>query len=156
MPYHSPLPDLGLAREFSGLGPWFNSQPLSLASLGGKVVFVHFWTLGCSNCIATLPHIRGYWSKFKDTSFVLIGVHTPEFTYEKLPSNVQDALKRFSIRYPVPMDNDFGTWNGFSNRYWPAAYIIDKTGHIRFSHFGEGAYDEMERVIGDLLKETSA
>jgi thiol-disulfide isomerase/thioredoxin len=149
----STLPKLSRAPEFAGLGPWHNSEPFSLESLRGKVVLVDFWTYSCINCIRTLPHIQRYWEKFNDMPFVLIGVHTPEFTFEKLESNVADAIKRHALTYPIAQDNDFETWNAFANRYWPAKYLIDAEGYIRYTHFGEGAYEETDRAIQSLLAE---
>ncbi len=154
------LPKITRAPEFTGLGPWHNlpagrqdSQPFTLASLKGKVVLVDFWTYSCINCIRTLPYIQGYWEKFKDMPFVLIGVHTPEFVFEKSQSNVADAIKKHGLTYPVAQDNDFGTWDAFANRYWPAKYLIDAEGYIRYTHFGEGAYEETDMAIQSLLKE---
>ncbi|TSC58201.1 MAG: Cytochrome c bioproteinis protein [Candidatus Peregrinibacteria bacterium Greene0416_19] len=148
------LPKLVRAPEFTGLGPWHNSEPFTLASLKGKVVLVDFWTYSCINCIRTLPYMEGYWDKFKDTGrFVLIGVHSPEFVFEKDQGNVRDAIKRHGLTYPVAQDNDFGTWRAFANRYWPAKYLIDAEGTIRYTHFGEGAYEETDLAIQSLLQE---
>ncbi len=150
----SKLPKIDRAPEFLGLGPWHNSAPLTLESLRGKVVLVDFWTYSCINCIRTLPYIQGYWEAFKDTGkFVLIGMHTPEFVFEKDQRNVADAIKRHGLTYPVAQDNDFGTWNAFRNRYWPAKYLIDAEGNVRYTHFGEGAYEETEEAIESLLGE---
>ncbi len=148
------LPTIIRAPEFTGLGPWHNSEPFTLASLKGKVVLVDFWTYSCINCIRTLPYIQGYWEKYKDTGkFVLIGVHTPEFTFEKSQKNVAMAIKQHRLTYPVAQDNDFGTWSAFANRYWPAKYLIDANGVIRYEHFGEGEYDQTDLAIASLLKE---
>ncbi len=147
------LPKIVRAPEFTGLGPWHNSQPLKLSDLKGKVVLVDFWTYSCINCIRTLPYIQGYWDKFKGTLFVLLGVHTPEFVFEKDEGNVSDAIKRHGLTYPIAQDNDYGTWNAFSNRYWPAKYLIDKDGYIRYTHFGEGGYKETDLAIQSLLAE---
>ncbi|TSC97055.1 MAG: Redoxin protein [Candidatus Peregrinibacteria bacterium Greene1014_49] len=148
------LPNLGTAPKFAGLGPWHNGNPLTMEELHGKVVLIDFWTYSCINCIRTLPYIQGYWETFKDTGkFVLIGVHTPEFVFEKDQKNVADAIKRHGLTYPVAQDNDFGTWNAFRNRYWPAKYLIDAEGNIRYTHFGEGAYEETEEAIRSLLGE---
>jgi sulfite exporter TauE/SafE/thiol-disulfide isomerase/thioredoxin len=148
------LPKLSRAPEFTDLGPWHNSEPFTLASLKGKVVLVDFWTYSCINCIRTLPYIQGYWEKFKDKPFVLIGVHSPEFVFEKSEANVKDAIARHGLTYPVAQDNDFGTWIAFSNRYWPAKYLIDAEGYIRYAHFGEGAYEETDLAIQSLLAES--
>lgn len=148
------LPNLGKAPEhFVGLGPWHNSEPFDLADLKGKVVLIDFWTYSCINCIRTLPYIEAYWQKYKDQPFVLIGVHTPEFTFEKSEGNVAKAIRNHGLTYPVAQDNDFGTWRSFSNRYWPAKYLIDAEGNVRYTHFGEGAYEETDEAIASLLKE---
>ena len=148
------LPRLIRAPEFSGLGPWHGSEPFTLASLKGKVVLVDFWTYSCINCIRTLPYLQGYWEKFKATDkFVLIGVHSPEFTFEKSRKNVAMAIRQHGLTYPVAQDNDFATWGAFANRYWPAKYLIDAEGYVRFTHFGEGEYEETDLAIQSLLKE---
>ncbi len=152
----SDLPILGQAPELKGLGRWFNSDPLTIASLKGKVILVHFWTFECINCIHTLPAIQGYWEKYREKPFVILGVHTPEFTFEKSADHLRDAIKKDGLTYPVVQDNDFATWNAFGNQYWPAAYIIDAQGNIRYQHFGEGEYDTMDKVIRDLLREIGA
>lgn len=149
------LPKLAHAPEFTGLGPWHNSQPFTLASLKGKVVLVDFWTYSCINCVRTLPYIVGYWEKYKDQPFVLLGVHTPEFAFEKVEANVSAAIKEHGLTYPVAQDNDYGTWEAFGNHYWPAKYLIDKDGHIRYTHFGEGGYEETDQAIMALLKEVN-
>ena len=149
----SDLPILGPAPELQGLGNWHNSAPLTMEGLRGKVVLVHFWTFECINCIHSLPSIQGYWEKYKDKPFVVIGVHTPEFTAEKLDANLTNAIQKRGLTYPVVQDNDFKTWNAFGNQYWPAAYIIDAEGNIRYEHFGEGEYDTMDQNIHDLLAE---
>lgn len=148
------LPRLSRAPELTGTGEWFNSEPFTLASQRGKVVLIDFWTYSCINCIRTLPYMQGYWEKYKDTGkFVLLGVHTPEFAFEKLAPNVQDAIRRHGLTYPNVQDNDYGTWRAFANRYWPAKYLIDADGYIRYTHFGEGAYEETDEVIAALLEE---
>lgn len=141
------------APEITGISNWLNSEPLTLESLKGKVVLIDFWTYTCINCIRTLPHVTSWYEKYKDDGLVIIGVHTPEFEFEKNTDNVQGAIEQFGITYPVAQDNDFGTWRAFSNRYWPAKYLIDKNGNIRYYHFGEGKYDETERAIQLLLQE---
>ena len=134
-------------------GEWLNTKPLTMTSLKGKVVLIDFWTYTCINCIRTLPYLKTWNEKYSDKGLVIIGVHTPEFEFEKNLSNVQKAIADFRITYPVMQDNDFATWNAYSNQYWPAHYLIDKTGVIRDTHFGEGAYDETEEMIQKLLKE---
>lgn len=153
----SSLPVLGQApADFVSTGQWFNSPPLHLADLRGKVVLIDFWTYSCINCIRTLPYMEAYWEKYKNAPFVIIGVHTPEFTFEKEPSNVAMAIKEHGLTYPVVQDNDYGTWNAFNNQYWPAKYLIDAQGNIRFEHFGEGNYDETDAAIASLLGEIGA
>lgn len=145
---------LGAAPEFIAGGQWFNSVPLTLKSLRGKVVLVDFWTYTCINCIRTLPYLRNWYAKYKDKGLVIIGVHTPEFEFEKSPQNVERAIRDFALEYPVMQDNNYATWNAYKNRYWPAKYLIDKNGKIRYTHFGEGEYDETEAAIQKLLEET--
>jgi len=147
------LPKLARAPELAGLGPWYNSPPLTLASLKGKVVLVDFWTYSCINCVRTLPHIQELWSKYKDQPFVIVGVHAPEFTFEKKPENVADAIRKHHLDYPIAQDNDFATWKAFDNQYWPAKYLIDAQGVIRYTHFGEGDYGETEQAVKSLLAE---
>ncbi len=144
------------APELIEGGQWFNSLPLRLSELKGKVVLIDFWTYTCINCIRTLPYIKSWHEKYKDKGLVIIGVHTPEFEFEKNPINVERAIKDFSLNYPIMQDNNYETWNSFRNRYWPAKYFIDREGRLRFTHFGEGEYDESERLIQDLLKEAGA
>jgi cytochrome c biogenesis protein CcdA/thiol-disulfide isomerase/thioredoxin len=151
--YLPKLPKITRAPEFNSPGPWLNSEPLTMAELKGKVVLIDFWTYSCINCIRTLPYIQGYWEKFKDTPFVIVGVHTPEFVFEQKTENVEDAIARHGLTYPVVQDNDFGTWRAYANRYWPAKYLIDADGYIRYTHFGEGAYEETDLAIQSLLKE---
>lgn len=153
-PVPSNLPILGQAPDdFAGNGPWHNAASLHLADLRGKVVLIDFWTYSCINCIRTLPYEKATWQRFKDQPFVLIGVHTPEFTFEKSVSNVDMAIKEHGLTYPVFQDNDYATWNAFNNQYWPAKYLIDAKGNIRYTHFGEGAYEETDRNIASLLAE---
>jgi cytochrome c biogenesis protein CcdA/thiol-disulfide isomerase/thioredoxin len=140
----------------SGATDWINSPPLTADQLKGKVVLVDFWTYSCINCLRTLPYVEAWAQKYKDSGLVVIGVHTPEFAFEKDLSNVQKAVHDFGITYPVAMDNNNKIWNAFSNEYWPAHYFIDANGKVRYHHFGEGNYDESERWIQDLLKERNA
>ncbi|MEH2538293.1 MULTISPECIES: thioredoxin family protein [unclassified Bradyrhizobium] len=143
------------APDFVGLGNWFNSAPLKLADLRGKVVLVNFWTYGCVNCVNTLPHVTALYAKYKDRGLVVVGIHTPEFPFERSASNVQAALKRHGITYPVAQDNDSRTWNAYRNRYWPAQYIVDQNGKIVFQHDGEGQYEQIERTVAGLLNANS-
>jgi thiol-disulfide isomerase/thioredoxin len=143
------------APDFTGLGNWYNSAPLSIADLRGKVVLVNFWTYGCVNCVNTLPHVTALYAKYKDRGLVVVGIHTPEFPFEKSGGNVQAALKRHGITYPVAQDNNSRTWNAYGNRYWPAQYIVDQNGAIVFQHDGEGEYEQIDRTIQNLLAKAS-
>lgn len=144
------------APEIIANGAWFNSRPLAIKNLSGKVVLVDFWTYTCINCIRTLPYLKNWHDKYADKGLTIIGVHTPEFEFEKKATNVKAAIKDFGLKYAVVQDNNFATWNAYRNRYWPAKYLIDKNGKIRYMHFGEGAYDETEMKIQQLLAETGA
>src|SRR3989344_5527776 len=150
--------DLGNAPELIPGGKWFNvgpaSESLSMKSFRGQVILVDFWTYTCINCIRTLPYLKSWHDKYKDKGLIIIGVHTPEFEFEKNPDNVARAIKDFGLTYPVMQDNDFATWNAYKNHYWPAKYLVDKDGKIRYTHFGEGDYDETETKIQELLKES--
>ena len=154
MPKKSNLTSFGNAPEFVGINHWINTdKALTLADLRGKVVLVDFWTYTCINCIRTLPFVTGWYEKYKDQGFVVVGVHTPEFEFEKKTENVLEAMKQYKINYPVAQDNDYATWNAYNNRYWPAKYLIDSKGVIRWIHFGEGEYEEAEKAIQELLEE---
>jgi thiol-disulfide isomerase/thioredoxin len=132
---------------------WLNSPALSAQDLRGKVVLVDFWTFGCINCRNALPHVREWHRKYKDQGLVVVGVHTPEFAYEKNTANVQRALVDLDVPFPVALDNNFAIWRAFRNNYWPALYFVDARGQIRFHHVGEGAYEKSEQVIQQLLDE---
>lgn len=132
---------------------WLNSTPLHLSDLKGKVVMVEFWTFGCYNCRNVEPHVKEWHLKYAKRGFVVIGVHSPEFSYEHDLDKVTRYLKEHDIRFPVPIDNDLSTWNSYGNRYWPAMYLIDKQGVIRYVRMGEGGYHETERLIQSLLGE---
>ena len=151
----APLPVLGQAPELVPGGQWFNSKPLTLAGLEaqGRVTLIDFWTYTCINCIRTLPYVEAWDSEYRDKGLTVIGVHTPEFAFEREASNVARAISDFGIRYPVVQDNDYGTWNAFGNQYWPAKYLIDAEGNVRYAHFGEGDYDVTESAIRSLLAE---
>ena len=145
-----------MAPEIDDAGQqWINSDPFLLADMQaeGKVVLIDFWTYTCINCIRTLPYVKSWHDKYADHGLVILGVHTPEFEFEKVYENVVAATEKFELEYPVVQDNEFNTWNAFSNRYWPAKYLIDHEGRIRYSHFGEGAYDETEMKIREILTE---
>ncbi len=141
------LPDL------SGASSWLNSKPLTREDLKGKVVLIDFWTYSCINCLRTLPYVKSWAEKYKLDGLVVIGVHTPEFAFEKIVSNVQNSLKDLEITYPIALDSDYKIWNAFKNSYWPAHYFVDRQGRIRHHHFGEGEYQESEKIIRDLLAE---
>ena len=145
------LPDFGAAPEFTGIERWLNSEPLSLAQLRGRVVLVDFWTYACINCIRTLPHVNRWAELYTPQGLTVVGVHTPEFAFERTTSNVEVAMRRHGVKHPVAQDNRYGTWKAYSNQYWPAAYLIDAQGRIRYKHFGEGEYDRTEAVIRALL-----
>lgn len=150
--------DLGQAPALIEGGRWFNlpenKDALTIKELRGKVILVDFWTYTCINCIRTLPYLRTWHEKYKEQGLVIIGVHTPEFEFEKNADNLQKAISDFKLTYPIMQDNNFATWQAYDNHYWPAKYLIDKDGKIRYTHFGEGEYDETEQIIQDLLKET--
>ncbi len=139
------------APEIRGIETWINSEPLTLESLKGQVVLIDFWTYSCINCIRSIPFINGWYEKYKDEGLVVIGVHAPEFAFEKLPENVKKAVNDFGVEYPVALDNDFKTWRAYENRYWPAHYFIDREGNVVHTHFGEGEYDNSEMIIQQLL-----
>ena len=152
----SALPSEGMAPSLDGATQWLNSKPLTAQDLRGKVVLVDFWTYSCINCLRTLPYVKAWAEKYRDQGLVVVGVHAPEFAFERDIGNVSKAIKDLGINYPVAVDNQFSIWRAFKNQYWPAHYFIDATGHIRHHHFGEGSYAESERVIQQLLKEAGS
>ncbi len=170
-PTNGRLSDYGLAPEILTKGVWFNSAglgsgsvpasgetvgstpPLTLADLRGKVVVVDFWTYSCVNCVRTIPYLKAWYEAYKDKGLVIIGVHTPEFEFEKNASNVRAAMKDLGVTWPVVLDNNYREWNAYGNQYWPAHYFIDANGHVRYFHFGEGSYATSEKVIQELLRE---
>jgi len=145
LPIEGDLPSLG------GATGWLNSQPLTAAGLRGKVVLIDFWTYTCINWLRTLPYVRAWAEKYKDRGLVVIGVHTPEFPFEKDIENIRRAAKEMRVAYPIAIDSDYAIWPAFNNAYWPALYFIDKNGRIRHHHFGEGGYEQSERIIQQLL-----
>ncbi len=170
-PQNGVLGDYGAAPDFVTNGTWFNTQglaaasgqtssggtmPLTLAALRGKVVVVDFWTYSCVNCVRTIPYLRAWYDAYKDKGLVIVGVHTPEFEFEKNTANVARAIHELSVTWPVVQDNDYKEWTAWGNQYWPAHYFIDAKGRVRYFHFGEGEYDVSERVIQQLLKEAGA
>ena len=146
---HAPAP---VAPEFNGINHWINSTPLTMAGLRGKVVLVEFWTFDCINCIHVLPHMKELHERYASQGLVVVGVHTPEYGHERILGNLEAAVKRFGIRYPVAQDNDYRTWNAFGNQYWPAQYLINQDGRIVYRHFGEGGYADTEAQIQQLLR----
>ena len=140
------------APEFTN-ETWINSRPLLMKQLKGKVVLVEFWTFACYNCQNVEPYVKSWHGKYKDLGLVVIGVHSPEFSHERVLKNVQNYVSEHRIEYPVAIDNDFKTWKSYQNRYWPAMYLIDKQGIIRYTRFGEGDYDQTEKKIRELLAE---
>jgi cytochrome c biogenesis protein CcdA/thiol-disulfide isomerase/thioredoxin len=150
------LPSYGTAAAITAGGAWINSPPLTMQQLRGKVVLVDFWTYSCINCLRTLPHLKAWYAAYHDKGLVILGVHTPEFAFEHVTSNVRAAVKRLGITYPVVQDNNYKTWDAYSNEYWPAEYLVDKAGVIRHVNFGEGEYDQTESLIRRLLGITGA
>lgn len=143
-PYQSP--------EIAGISSWINSPPLTISELKGKVVLIDFWTYSCINCIRTLPYLKSWYEKYHDKGLVIVGIHSPEFEFEKNESNVKRAVTQFGIKYPVGLDNQFITWRNFQNSYWPAHYLLDQSGQVVYTHFGEGEYEVTENNIQYLLK----
>jgi thiol-disulfide isomerase/thioredoxin len=144
-----------VAPEFTGVDKWLNSDPLTMQQLRGKVVLVDFWTYTCGNCINTLPYVKSWYQKYQSQGLVVVGVHTPEYAFEHNTDNVKAAIKHFDIRYPVAQDNEYATWNAYSNQYWPAVYLIDKKGRIVYSHYGEGDYAQTEAAIRTQLAQAN-
>src|SRR3989344_4406767 len=139
--------------ELTGIAGYLNTEPeLKISNLKGKIILIDFWTYTCINCIRTLPYLKSWHEKYSNKGLVIIGVHTPEFSFEKDHANVLNAVKELGIKYPVVQDNDYVTWTAFKNRYWPRKYLIDSEGYIRYDHVGEGAYEETEIKIQELLK----
>jgi thiol-disulfide isomerase/thioredoxin len=158
LPTKPTIPELNVkgeikAPEIKGISQWFNSNGETLEGLKGKVVLVDFWTYSCINCQRTLPYITKLYDTYKDKGLVVLGIHAPEFQFEKVPANVQKAIDESKINYPVGLDNDFATWKNYNNQFWPASYLIDKEGKIRRTHFGEGEYVETEKSVRFLLDE---
>ncbi|WP_213307420.1 thioredoxin family protein [Paraburkholderia sacchari] len=147
----APVQTGAIAPDFAGTGAWLNSTPLDLKQLRGKVVLVEFWTFDCINCAHTLPYVKDWYARYHDKGLVVIGVHTPEYPFERDTSNLKKAIARFGIQYPVVQDNQYATWNAYGNQYWPAIYLIDKTGKVVYKRVGEGRYDETEQTIRSLL-----
>lgn len=147
--------DEGPAPEFTGIERWLQSPPLTMAGLRGQVVLVDFWTYSCVNCIRTLPHVNRWAETYREAGLVVVGVHTPEFAFERSTANVETAMRRHGVRHPVAQDNRYATWKAWRNQYWPAHYLVDARGRIQYKHFGEGAYDRTEAAIRHLLAQRS-
>jgi thiol-disulfide isomerase/thioredoxin len=157
---HGGEPDVGRtqsipAPNFQGIAAWINTPPLTITQLHGKVVLVDFWTYSCINCLRTIPGLRALYQRYAPDGLQLVGVHTPEFSFEKVQSNVRAAVKRLDVTWPVAMDNDMATWNAYGNNYWPHVYLIDRTGVIRYDHIGEGDEAQIESHIRALLLQGS-
>jgi cytochrome c biogenesis protein CcdA/thiol-disulfide isomerase/thioredoxin len=150
------LKDYGRAPDFTDTQQWFNTadgRPLTMAELRGRVVLIDFWTYSCINCLRTLPYLKAWDARYRSQGLTIVGVHSPEFPFEKEAGNVAAAIEREGIRYPVVQDNDLGTWDAYGNQYWPAHYFVDARGHVRYAHFGEGGYEHSEAVVRALLAE---
>ncbi len=152
----SPLDDEGPFPGLAGGTAWINSPPLTANALRGKVVVIDFWAFSCSNCLAAMPHVKALEAKFRDRGVVVVGVHTPELAHERVESNVRAAVRRLGIVYPVVIDGENRIWNAFENEYWPAVYIVDASGRIRYHHFGEGDYTGQEAAVEELLAGAAA
>ena len=144
------------APEFEGISNWINSEPLTMEELRGKVVLIDFWTYTCVNCVRTMPYLKEWHDKYAKEGLVIIGVHAPEFEFEKLTENVENSVREFDLTYPIAQDNEMGTWRAYSNRAWPAKYLVGENGFVRYKHFGEGSYQETERQIRDALRAAGA
>jgi len=144
------------APEFQGVAGWINSEPRSIASLRGQVVLIDFWTYSCVNCVHTIPHLQALQAKYSATGLTIVGVHSPEFDFEKSPTNVNAAVRRLGVTWPVVLDSRMATWNAWGNRYWPAEYLVDRDGRVAYYHYGEGDYDRTERAIQALLGTSGA
>jgi thiol-disulfide isomerase/thioredoxin len=149
------LHDWGAAADFKGISQWFNSAPLSMAQLRGQVVLIDFWTHACINCLRTLPYVNRWAATYREKGLVVVGVHTPEFAFERSVANVKTAIQRHGVKHPVAMDNDYMTWKAYNNRFWPAHYLVDGQGRVRYRHFGEGEYERTEAAIRTLLSSPS-
>lgn len=144
------------APEFAGIADWENSPPLQVSRLRGRVVLIDFWTYSCINCQRTFPYLQRWWHRYQGDGLVIVGLHTPEFDFEKSIANIRQAIKRYGVTWPVAVDSETQTWNAYQNLYWPAEYLIDKNGSIRYIHAGEGNYQETERAIRLLLKDAGS
>ena len=139
------------APDFTGIDGWLNTTPLTLADLRGKVVLIDFWTFSCVNCVRTIPHLKVLYDAYKSRGFVIVGVHSPEFDFEKVPANVTAAVKRLGVTWPVAIDSEMATWNAYQNQYWPAEYLLDQQGRVAYTSFGEGDYPQTDAAVAELL-----
>jgi len=146
-----PVDQRSSAPELLGVDAWINSPPLSMSGLRGRVVLVDFWTFSCVNCVRTIPHLQQLYGAYRDHGFVIVGVHSPEFDFEKVPASVGAAVQRLGVTWPVALDSEMATWNAYSNQYWPAEYLIDQQGHIAYVNFGEGNYEATDSAVAMLL-----
>jgi thiol-disulfide isomerase/thioredoxin len=140
------------APDFTGVDAWINSVPLTLSSLRGHVVLIDFWTFSCVNCVRTIPHLQQLYDEYRDAGFVIVGVHSPEFDFEKVTANVEAAVQRLGITYPVAVDSQMATWNAYGNQYWPAEYLLDQQGRVAYTSIGEGDYDQTAAAVAELLQ----
>jgi thiol-disulfide isomerase/thioredoxin len=147
-----PVSERAEAPDFTGIDGWLNSPPLTLADLRGKVVLIDFWTFSCVNCVRTIPHLKILYDDYKNDGFTIVGVHSPEFDFEKVPANVAAAVKRLGITWPVAIDSQMATWDAYQNEYWPAEYLLDQEGRIAYTSFGEGDYAQTDAAVATLLK----
>ncbi|WP_349292536.1 thioredoxin family protein [Pseudomonas sp. MWU13-2517] len=148
--------NMGAMPSLAGATEWLNAPPLNAQTLKGKVVLVDFWTYDCINCRRALPYVKEWAKRYEKDGLVVVGVHTPEYAYEHVSGNVREQVRQLGITYPVALDNNYAIWRSFDNQFWPAHYLIDAKGQVRYSHFGEGDYEAQEQVIQALLKEAKA
>jgi thiol-disulfide isomerase/thioredoxin len=146
-----PVSQRVLAPDFTGIDGWLNTTPLTLANLRGKVVLIDFWTFSCVNCVRTIPHLKVLYDAYQSRGFVIVGVHSPEFDFEKVPANVAAAVKRLGVTWPVAIDSQMATWNAYQNQYWPAEYLLDQQGRVAYTSFGEGDYPQTDAAVAELL-----
>jgi thiol-disulfide isomerase/thioredoxin len=144
------------APEFTGIDAWLNSPPLTRADLKGKVVLIDFWTFSCVNCVRTIPHLQVLYNAYKNDGFVIVGVHSPEFDFERVKANVAAAVTRLGVSWPVAVDSRMDTWNAYQNQYWPAEYLLDQEGRVAYTSFGEGDYTQTDAAVAQLLGVTTA
>lgn len=147
-----PVGERSAAPDFTGIDGWLNTTPLTLADLRGKVVLIDFWTFSCVNCVRTIPHLKVLYNAYKQDGFVIVGVHAPEFDFEKIPANVAAAVQRLGVTWPVAIDSEMATWNAYQNNSWPAEYLLDQQGRVAYTSIGEGDYAQTDAAVAELLK----